>query len=128
MICSHNTLSRVPYSVVQSFTLISQGKESQSLEGSARKTPSLCLHKRWGFLDSGLDVKTKQALRCSSCWGPRPSISTPLAYASLVLGAACESAPLRCPLLHPTEGSAWINTKWRGFEKVMYDSRVWQRI
>ena len=41
VICSHNTLSRVPYSVVQSFTLISQGKERQSLEGSARKTPSL---------------------------------------------------------------------------------------
>jgi len=57
VICCHNTLSRVPYSVVQSFTLISQGKESQSFEGLARKIPSLCLHKRWGFLDTGLDAE-----------------------------------------------------------------------
>ena len=57
VICSHNTLSRVPYTVVQSITLISQGKESQSLEGLVRKILSLCLYKRWGFLDTGLNAE-----------------------------------------------------------------------
>lgn len=62
VVCSHTSLSEVPYSAVQHCILISHGQESQSLEGLARKLPCCVYTRGEAAWTSGWMQKTKQAL------------------------------------------------------------------
>lgn len=135
--CSHNTLSKVPDSLVQvSFKFYSHQsgqREPQPWSLLARKPPLLCLH--WERLPGWLSRcrllgqnRLSEAQRCCLFWAAKALYLHPRWVVPACWEWVCELAPLRHLFLHHTAGPAWINTECRLFEKVTYDSSGWQRI